>query len=219
MATIIMRLIMFGPPGVGKGTQAKLLSEEFGVPHISTGDMLRLAVSEGTELGMKAKAIMDAGQLVPDDVMIGIVREVLSSSKAANGFILDGFPRTPEQAEALLNIFHDLNIKNYLVINFAVNDGEIIRRLSARLMCVNDGHIFNKLSDGVTAGTPCPLCGGKLIERDDDGEETVRQRLTIYHSTTAPVITFFKERGVVVEIDGMAPIEYVNQEVKQLVGG
>ncbi len=213
-----MRLIMFGPPGVGKGTQAKLLSEEFGVPHISTGDMLRLAVTEGTELGKKAKAIMDAGQLVPDDVMIGIVREVLSSEKAKNGFILDGFPRTPEQAEALLNIFHDLNIKNYRVINFAVDDAEIIRRLSARLMCTNDGNIFNKLSDGVTTETPCPLCGGKLIERDDDKEKTVRERLSVYHRTTAPVINFFKKRGVVVELDGMASIECVNQEVKQFVG-
>lgn len=213
-----MRLIMFGPPGVGKGTQAKLLSEEFGVPHISTGDMLRLAVSEGTELGKKAKSIMDAGQLVPDDVMIGIVREVLSSSKVKNGFILDGFPRTVEQARALATLFDELNIKNYKVLNFLVNDSEIIYRLSARLMCVNDGNIYNKFTDGVTTETPCPACGGKLIQRADDTEETVRKRLNIYHSTTAPVIDFYKTRGVVVQIEGTASIDSVYEEIRQLVG-
>ncbi len=213
-----MRLIMFGPPGVGKGTQAKLLSEEFGVPHISTGDMLRAAVTEGTELGKKAKAIMDAGQLVPDDVMIGIVREVLSSSKVKNGFILDGFPRTVEQAQALVTLFDELHIKNYKVINFIVNEAEIIRRLASRLMCVNDGKIYNKLTDGVTTETPCPACGGKLIERKDDTEETVRKRLAVYHSTTEPVMEFYKKRGVIVQIDGMSSVEFVQEEIKQLVG-
>ncbi len=213
-----MRLIMFGPPGVGKGTQAKLLCEAFGVPHISTGDMLRVAVTEGTELGKKAKTIMDAGHLVPDDIMIGIVREVLSSSKVKNGFILDGFPRTVEQANALATLFEELNIKNYNVINFSVNEAEIIRRLGSRLMCVNDGKIFNKLTDGVTTETPCPACGGKLIHRNDDTEETVRKRLNIYHSTTAPVIDFYKKQGVIVEIDGMSAIESVHEEIKELVG-
>jgi adenylate kinase len=209
---------MFGPPGVGKGTQAKLLSEAFGVPHISTGDMLRAAVTEGTKLGKKAKTIMDAGHLVPDDIMIGIVREVLSSSKVKNGFILDGFPRTVEQANALATLFEELNIKNYKVINFSVNEAEIIRRLGSRLMCVNDGKIFNKLTDGVTTETPCPACGGKLIERKDDTEETVRKRLNIYHSTTAPIIDFYKKRGVIVQIDGMSSIELVHEEIKELVG-
>ncbi|MEK7670804.1 MAG: adenylate kinase [Bacteroidota bacterium] len=213
-----MRLIMFGPPGVGKGTQAKLLCEAFGVPHISTGDMLRVAVTEGTELGKKAKTIMDAGHLVPDDIMIGIVREVLSSSKVKNGFILDGFPRTVEQANALATLFEELNIKNYNVINFSVNEAEIIRRLGSRLMCVNDGKIFNKLTDGVTTETPCPACGGKLIYRNDDTEETVRKRLNIYHSTTAPVIDFYKKRGVIVQVDGMSSIELVHEEIKELVG-
>ena len=213
-----MRLLMFGPPGVGKGTQAKLLSEEFGVPHISTGDMLRAAVTEGTPLGIKAKSLMDAGRLVPDDVMIAIVREVLSSSDAKNGFVLDGFPRTVDQAHALVTLFEELGIKNYKVINFLFNDKEIIRRLSSRLMCVNDGKIFNKLTDGVTLQTPCPACGGKLIVRDDDTEETVVRRLRIYHSTTAPIIDFYEKRGVVVQVDGMASVETVYDEIKQLVG-
>lgn len=213
-----MRLIMFGPPGVGKGTQAKLLSEEFGVPHISTGDMLRAAVAEGTELGKKAKSIMDAGQLVPDDVMIGIVRDVLASPKVRNGFILDGFPRTLEQAKALAALFEELNIRNYKVIKFHVNDAEIIRRLGARLMCVNDGHIFNKLTDGVTTATPCPDCGGMLIQRDDDKEETIRKRLDVYHSTTKPVLEFYMQKGVVVQVDGVASIDAVHEEIKELVG-
>lgn len=213
-----MRIIMFGPPGVGKGTQAKLLSETFGVPHISTGDMLRTAVAGGTELGKKAKAIMDEGRLVPDDVMIGIIKDVLSSPKVHNGFILDGFPRTVEQAKALARLFDELKIQNYKVINFIVDDAEIIRRLASRLTCVNDGKIFSKLTDGVTVDSPCPSCGGRLIQRNDDTEETVRKRLGIYVTTTKPVLDFFAARGVVVQIDGMLPIETVHEEIKQLVG-
>jgi adenylate kinase len=213
-----MRLIMFGPPGVGKGTQAKLLSEEFGIPHISTGDMLRAAVAEGTELGKKAKSIMDAGRLVPDDVMIGIVRDVLRSPKVKNGFILDGFPRTVEQAKALDTLFQELHIGDYRVVNFAVDDAEIIRRLGSRLMCVNDGKIYNKLTDGVTAEMRCPECGGALIQRDDDKEETVRKRIDVYHSTTKPVLEFYNSRGVVLQLDGRATVESVHNEIKRLLG-
>jgi adenylate kinase len=213
-----MRLIMFGPPGVGKGTQAKLLSEEFGVPHISTGDMLRAAVAEGTELGKKAKSIMDAGRLVPDDVMIGIVRDVLRSPKVKNGFILDGFPRTVEQAKALDTLFQELHIGDYRVVNFAVDDAEIIRRLGSRLMCVNDGKIYNKLTDGVSPEMRCPECGGALIQRDDDKEETIRKRLEVYHSTTKPVLEFYNSRGVVLQLDGRATVESVHNEIKRLLG-
>jgi adenylate kinase len=209
---------MFGPPGVGKGTQAKLLAEEFGIPHISTGDMLRVAVAEGTELGKKAKAIMDEGRLVPDDVMIGIVHDVLTSPRVAKGFILDGFPRTVDQAIALANLFDEIGITSYKVINFKVNDAEVIRRLSARLMCTNDGKIFNKLTDGVSTNSTCPACGGKLIHRDDDKTATVRKRLSVYHSSTKPVFDFYKQRGVIVDVDGMAAIESVYGEIKALVG-
>jgi adenylate kinase len=212
-----MHLILFGPPGVGKGTQAKLLAQEFHIPHISTGDMLRSAVAEGTELGRKAKAIMDAGQLVPDDVMIGIVRDVLGSSNVRDGFILDGFPRTLHQATALSNLFDELHIRDYKVINFRANDAEIIRRLGSRVMCVNDGKIYSTLTDGVSLGSPCPACGGRLIQRDDDAEETVRKRLAVYHSTTKPVLDFYRSRGVVLEVDAMAPIETVYQSIRKIV--
>ncbi|MBI4534981.1 MAG: adenylate kinase [Ignavibacteriae bacterium] len=214
-----MRLLLFGPPGVGKGTQAKLLSEEHGVPHISTGDMLRAAVTANTELGRKAKAIMETGHLVPDDVMIGIVRQVLSSPVAAQGFILDGFPRTLAQAKALSAIFDELKISDYKVVNFDVDDDEIIRRLANRVMCRNDGKIFNMETDGVTIDSPCPECGGTLFQRDDDREETVRNRLAIYQNTTAPVINYYKACGVVVNVDGMGPIDVVNREINALVTG
>ena len=212
-----MRLILFGPPGVGKGTQAKLLAEEFGVEHISTGDVLRAATAAGTELGKKAKEVMIAGQLVPDDVMIGIVREVLASPQNERGFILDGFPRTLAQAKALSKTFDDLNIGDYKVINFEVDDEEIVRRLSNRLVCRKDGKIFNTEMDGVTLGTPCQNCGGELYQRDDDKEDTVRKRLKVYHISTAPVIEYYKAGGVVVNIDGTSSIDVVNREIKMLL--
>lgn len=212
-----MRLILFGPPGVGKGTQAKLLAEESGVQHISTGDMLRAAVAAGSDLGKKAKALMDAGQLVPDDIMIGIVREVLSLPANSRGFILDGFPRTIAQAKALSKIFEDLHVKEFVVINFELDDEELVRRLSNRLVCKNDGKIFNTDLDGITVGTPCPNCGGELYQRDDDKEETVRKRLRVYHISTAPVIEYYKQRGMVVNIDATSSIDVVHREIKMLL--
>ena len=212
-----MRLILFGPPGVGKGTQATLLAEEFGAKHVSTGDMLRTAAAAGTELGKRAKAIMDTGQLVPDEVMIGIVREVLASPDCANGFILDGFPRTLAQAQALGRIFAELNIKDFKVINFEVDDEELVRRLSNRLVCQNDGKIYSIENDGVSLTTPCPSCGGKLFQRDDDKEVTVRRRMKIYYASTAPVIEYYKDGGVVVNIDGTSSIDVVNREIKLLL--
>ncbi len=214
-----MRLILFGPPGGGKGTQAKLLAEDFSVPHISTGDMLRASAAEGTELGKKAKAIMDAGQLVPDDVMIGIVRDVLGSPPASRGFVLDGFPRTLAQAQALEVIFHELGIGDYRVLNFEVDDEEIVRRLGNRLMCSTEGKIFNRETDGISPGGRCPNCGGELVQRDDDRPETVRKRLQVYHAQTAPVIEFYRAAGVVVTVDGAKPVDGVHREIRELLGG
>jgi len=212
-----MRLLLFGPPGVGKGTQAKLLSEEFGVPHISTGDMLRAAVSAATALGNEAKAVMDSGQLVPDGIMIAIVRDVLASPRAAKGFILDGFPRTLPQAKALSGIFEDLDIRDFRVIDLGADDDEIIRRLNSRLVCPSDGRIYNTETDGVGKGDACPECGTALILRTDDGEETVRERLRVYHSTTAPVIHYYKASGVVLSVDGTGSIDVVNREIKLML--
>jgi adenylate kinase len=204
---------------VGKGTQAQLLSEEFGIPHISTGDMLREAVASGTALGKKAKAIIDAGQLVPDDVMIDIVREVLSSPKTKDGFILDGFPRTLEQAKALTRIFDDLNIQGYKMVNLEIDDEEIVRRLGNRLVCDNDGKIYNMEFDALTPNSPCPDCGERLVQRDDDKEETVRNRLKVYHSATAPVLYYYKESGDIYDVDGSSSIDIVNREIKMMVKG
>jgi adenylate kinase len=208
---------MFGPPGVGKGTQARLLAEEFGVPHISTGDLLRAAVTAGSALGKQAKAIMDSGGLVPDHLMIGIVREVLGSDRVSRGFILDGFPRTLPQARALAGIFEELKIRDYKVINFASDDEEIIRRITSRLVCSKDGHIFSTDSEGVKKGDPCPACGSPLIQRDDDREETVRARLRVYHSTTAPIIHYYNAAGVVLNLDATWSIDLVNREIKAMV--
>lgn len=212
-----MRLLFFGPPGVGKGTQAAMLSQEFGIPHISTGEMLRNAVAAGTELGRKAKAIMDSGRLVPDDIMIAIVRDVLRSPKAAEGFILDGFPRTLAQAKALATIFTELNIRDYTVVNFEVDDEEIVRRLTSRLVCQKEGKVFNTETDGVTKDSPCPECGARLIQRDDDKEETIRQRLKVYHSTTEPVINYYEKTAAVVTVDGSGSVDLVNREIKMLL--
>lgn len=212
-----MRLILIGPPGVGKGTQAKLLAEEFGINHISTGDVLRTAVVAGSELGKRAKAIMDTGQLVPDDIMIGIVREALASPQNKSGFLLDGFPRTLAQAKALTAIFNELGIHDYKVINFELDDDELVRRLSDRLVCKKDGRIFNTEIDGIALGAPCPVCGGELYQRDDDKEETVRKRLRVYHISTAPVIDYYNARGVVLNIDANSSIDVVNREIKLLL--
>ncbi len=212
-----MRLLLFGPPGVGKGTQAKILAADFGVPHISTGDMLRAAAAAGTEMGKKAKAIMDAGRLVPDDVMIGIVRETLHSPRTAEGFILDGFPRTLGQAKALTEILDELDIHDYKVVDLDVDDEEVIRRLGNRLVCKKDGTIFNAETDGLSKSTPCPDCGGELYQRDDDKEDTVRERLRVYHTLTAPILHYYEESGVVINVDGSGSIDVVNREIKLML--
>jgi adenylate kinase len=212
-----MRLLLFGPPGVGKGTQAKLLSEELGIPHFSTGDMLRAAASAGTPLGLQAKAIMDKGKLVSDDIMIGIVREALAAPNAASGFILDGFPRTLPQAKALAHIFEELEIRDFKVIEFVADDDEIVRRLVDRIVCPADGQVFNVENDGLHKGDPCPSCSTPLIQREDDREETVRERLRVYHSATAPVIHYYQASGVVLSVDGTESIDMVNREIKLMI--
>jgi adenylate kinase len=211
-------LIFFGPPGAGKGTQALLLSREYDIRHISTGDILRDAASRGTELGRKAKAIMDGGHLVPDDIMIGLVREALSSPATARGFILDGFPRTIPQASALCALFGELGIAEYRVVEFQLDPEAIIHRLGNRLVCPR-GHTFSMSSGELQPGGPCPDCQAPLIQRDDDRAETVRNRIRVYDETTAPVRQYYEERGMLISIDASSSIDEVTHELyRQLFG-
>lgn len=211
-----MRIILFGPPGVGKGTQAKLLAEEFAIPHISTGDLLRAAVKNKTPLGIKAQEYMSAGNLVPDEIMIGLIGEVLSSKKASKGFILDGFPRTVAQAKALDALFERMNITLDRVISLRVEHDEVIRRLAQRRMCRQCGRIYNmhQLDDDATR---CQDCGGELYQREDDKPETSRHRLEVYLRETKPLKDFYRRSGRFTQIDGMKDIPVVHKALLDLL--
>jgi adenylate kinase len=211
-----MRIILFGPPGSGKGTQAKLLAEKFHVPHISTGDLLREAVIKKTALGLKAKGYLDAGALVPDDVMIGLIREVITAGSAKNGFILDGFPRTIPQAEELDRLFEDVGIGLDAVISLRVEHDEVIRRLTDRRVCRSCGRIFNS-SQLPNDSTKCPHCGGELYQRTDDTAATARKRLDVYLRDTKPLKEFYRHTGRFTQIDGMMDISKVYDEIVSIL--
>ncbi len=205
-----MKIILFGPPGVGKGTQAKLLVEEFNCAHISTGDLLREAVKNKTPLGLKAKSFMDSGELVPDEVVIGLIEEVLNSSEARENFILDGFPRTLPQAHALDQLFKKLNICLDSVISLEVNTEEIINRLNQRRLCRGCGKIYISSRIGADLKT-CPSCGGEIYQRDDDKPEAVRRRLDVYQQQTRPLIVYYSQTGRLIPINGMDEIGFVHK--------
>jgi adenylate kinase len=207
-----MQIILFGPPGVGKGTQAKLISKKFKIKHISTGDILREEIVQGTEMGLKAKAVMDGGNLVSDEIMIGIIKKVIKSDRCKNGFILDGFPRTVVQAEALTKLFAELNTKLSAVIYMDVDDKEIIQRLGSRYSCSKCVKIFSR-RDEIVGNENCPDCGEKLIQRDDDKPETVLKRLWVYKESTAPVKTYYEKLGNLLLIDGSKNIKAVNKNI------
>jgi len=198
-----------GPPGAGKGTQAEKLVSQFQIPHISTGDMFRAAVQNGTELGKEAKRYMDAGGLVPDAVTIGIVRERLTQADCSKGFILDGFPRTSEQARALDGILKDLSINLTGVVNIGVPDTELVSRVTGRRICKACGATYHIAYNPSKVEGICDKCGGVLYQRDDDKEATVKNRLEAYHSQTAPLIDYYKQQGVFIDIQGMQDINKV----------
>ncbi len=213
-----MNIIMLGPPGAGKGTQAKMLVERLGIPQISTGDMLRAAVKEGTELGKKAKEYMDAGKLVPDEVVIGIVKERLAQPDCEKGFILDGFPRTIPQAEALDRVLEELGKGIDYVINIAVPNEELITRLTGRRTCRQCGAMYHVVFNPPKVEGKCDKCGGELYQRDDDKEETIRQRLEVYQAQTAPLIEYYEKKGVLYNIDGTGSIEEIFQSILKVLG-
>lgn len=214
-----MNLILFGPPGAGKGTQAQFIVESFGIPQISTGDMLRSAVKAQTALGLEAKAIMDSGGLVSDEVVLGLVRERLSSDDCGAGFILDGFPRTLPQAEALLSLLSAMGKAIDHVISLDVASGEIVLRLSGRRACIACGKGYHVQNDPPMVAGVCDACGAELIQRADDSEETVKNRLDVYEQQTAPLKVFFESRGLLRQIDGSKPIKSIQSQIRSCLEG
>ena len=212
-----MYLIVFGAPGVGKGTQAKILSQKLNIPHISTGDILRQAVKNQTELGKKAKTIMDAGELVSDAIMIGIINETLIEDQCKNGCILDGFPRTVQQAEELDKLFTKLNITDVLLISFEAKDDEIVKRLTNRRSCKSCQNIFNLAE--IENLRVCPQCGAKdsFYQRNDDTEGVIRNRLEVFASTTRPVLDYYATRREIIHIDGDQKVDDVSRDMLKYI--
>lgn len=212
-----MNIIFLGPPGAGKGTQAKILVEKYGIPQISTGDMLREHVAKGTELGLKAKEYMEKGQLVPDVIILDMVKERLSQPDAQKGFILDGFPRTVAQAEALDKILEEMSKKIEFVLALIVPDEELVTRLTGRRTCKNCGMMYHIKFKPPKVEGKCDACGGELYQRADDNEETVRNRLKVYHEQTAPLIEYYKKKEVLFEVDGNKSIEEITQQLVNIL--
>ncbi len=213
-----MNLILFGPPGCGKGTQAQALHDKHGLAHLSTGDMLRAAVAAKSEVGMRAKAIMEAGELVPDEVVIGIIADRIGQPDCARGYILDGFPRTIAQAQALDELLTDRGQGIDHVIVFEVDDDALVERVAGRFSCENCGAGYHDRFKPTKVDGVCDVCGSKSFKRrKDDNAETVRARLSAYHQQTAPLIPYYRERGLLRKIDGMATIDKVTQDIDALL--
>ncbi|MFD1363547.1 adenylate kinase [Lentibacillus salinarum] len=212
-----MNLILMGLPGAGKGTQAEKINETYHIPHISTGDMFRLAIKEGTELGRKAKAYMDQGDLVPDDVTVGIVKERLSKDDCRNGFLLDGFPRTVAQAEALESILTDMGKSLDYVVRVDVPEDHLVERLTGRRICPTCGTTYHVIYNPPEQEGICDRDGSKLIQREDDQADTVKNRLDVNMKQTKPLLNFYSEKGYLVTIDGDQDIDQVFQAIQSAI--
>ena len=213
-----MKIIMLGAPGAGKGTQAKMIAKEYGIPHISTGDIFRANIKEGTELGKEAKTYMDAGQLVPDELTVKILLDRVAKDDCKNGYVLDGFPRTIPQAKVLDDALNKLNEKIDFAINVDVPDENIVRRMSGRRACVGCGGTYHIEHVPPKKEGICDVCGQELILRDDDKPETVLNRLKVYHDQTQPLIDFYTEKGVLKEVDGTVDMTDVFAAIVAILG-
>lgn len=212
-----MRVVFLGPPGAGKGTQAATLCEEEGIVHVSTGDMFRQAVREGTPLGREVARYLEAGQLVPDQVTIALVRERLSRDDCRQGFLLDGFPRTVPQAQALDGMLAELGAPLDCAVNLRVHDEELVRRLFGRRVCRECKKNYNVYLHPPREAGRCDACGGELDQRSDDREETVRERLQVYHAQTAPLVEYYRHQGKLLDVDGGLPLSAVEAEIRTAV--
>ncbi|MFF9024200.1 adenylate kinase [Streptomyces eurythermus] len=207
-----MRIVLVGPPGAGKGTQAVRLAEKLGIPHISTGDLFRANISRQTELGKLAKSYMDAGNLVPDEVTIAMAKDRMEQQDAEKGFLLDGFPRNVSQAEALDQLLRDEDMTLDAVLDLEVPEDEVVKRIAGRRICRNDSsHVFHVTYSKPKQEGVCDVCGGELYQRDDDSEDTVRKRLEVYHTQTEPIIDYYKAQELVVTISSLGPVDEITQ--------
>ena len=213
-----MKIIMLGAPGAGKGTQAKMISDKYGIPHISTGDIFRANIKNGTELGKKAKTYMDQGLLVPDELVVDLVVDRVAQDDCAKGYVLDGFPRTIPQAEALDAALEKMGSKVGYAINVEVPDENIVTRMSGRRACVSCGATYHIVHIPPKTEGICDRCGAKLILRDDDKPETVKKRLGVYHEQTQPLIDYYTKQNVLVEVDGTKDMEEVFAAICRILG-
>ena len=214
-----MRLLIMGPPGAGKGTHAKLLCKEYNIVHISTGDMFRNAIKLGTAEGMIAKQFIDKGNLVPDDIVIGIVREKIQENECNNGFLLDGFHRNIEQAKSLDIILDECGVKIDAVLNLQVSDDILIKRISGRRVCSKCGETYHVVNHPPKVEGICDVCGGNLVQRKDDTEETIKTRLKIYNKQTKPLLKYYEKQNLLKNLNGVEDINLLFNNIKKLLGG